>query len=263
MQGYKNLIKKILQKYSPKLLLKIRNFRKVDWEPELDLIPFLCDPQKLSIDIGANWGNYTSILLKYSKKCIAFEPIPELAEFLKKVFNSNVVVEQVALSNRHGEALLKIPENIFGLSTIEDENALEDYKNIVEIKTPLRKLDEYDFDTIGFIKIDVEGHEEDVLRGSEKILRKFHPNLLVECEERHKVNTIENISKFLEELDYNGYFFLHGRLRNIKEFNKQKYQNLSDFQNIRDNIKQGNYINNFIFLTKENLPKVSKFLIDL
>ena len=260
MQNYKKFIQKILQNHSPKLLLKIRNFKKIDWEPELELIPYLCDKDKVSIDVGANWGQYTSILQKHSKKCIVFEPIPELANFLKKVFGSKVLVEQVALSSKSGEGVLKIPENILGFSTIENANTLKGFKKIIETKVSLKKLDEYDFGDVGFIKIDVEGHEEDVLQGSEILLRKYHPNLLVECEERHKKNTVEKISKFLKELGYDGYFFIHGKLSSINEFDKEKLQNFEDFQNIRNEVMQGIYINNFIFLTKENLEKVSTFL---
>ncbi|MGO8126768.1 FkbM family methyltransferase, partial [Rhizobium ruizarguesonis] len=59
-------------------------------------------------------------------------------------------------------------------------------QNVEEISVPTRRLDSYQFGPLGFIKIDVEGHELKVLKGSQAILNRDHPNLLIEAEDRHR-----------------------------------------------------------------------------
>ena len=47
-------------------------------EREIELLPILCSREKTSIDVGANFGMFASFLIKNSKQCILFEPIPDL-----------------------------------------------------------------------------------------------------------------------------------------------------------------------------------------
>jgi FkbM family methyltransferase len=69
-----------------------------------------------------------------------------------------VRVEAVALSDTQGEATLRILEQDGGRSTIESDNTLEDPDGSgrYEITVPMRQLDEYALEAVGFIKIDVE-----------------------------------------------------------------------------------------------------------
>lgn len=57
----------------------------------------------------------------------------------------------------------------------------------------MRRLDDYDaMEPIGCIKIDVEGHEDAVLRGGRRLLFRDHPSLIVEIEERHKRHSVSS-----------------------------------------------------------------------
>ena len=47
------------------------------------------------------------------------------------------------------------------------------------------RLDDYQLPPVGFIKIDVEGHEEAVLRGAAQTIARNRPVLMIEIEERH------------------------------------------------------------------------------
>lgn len=247
-----------LQKFSPILLLKYRELRKKDFEPEFELLPYLCDKNKVSIDIGANLGSYTSRMIKYSKLCWAFEPIPQLYQFLSRAFQSTKI-ENVALSSKTGKTELKIPENGYALTSIEEKNLLEK-NNIHKIIVEMKKLDDYGIGNVGFIKIDVEGHEEAVLTGAAETIKKYLPNLLIESEERHKPNAVNNIKNFLKNFGYQGFFLSHGKLQSIESFSVSTHQPNKKFENIRKEIRDGNYVNNFIFITKENQKKFSKFL---
>jgi len=84
-----NITKKILSKLPLKFELTTRVLLKIGYEDEVALLPYLCNRNKISVDIGANWGLDTYHLLKYSKSCIAFEPIPQLAKALNQLKNIN------------------------------------------------------------------------------------------------------------------------------------------------------------------------------
>ena len=254
---------KFLEIFSPPLLLKLRANYGSGRESELELIPYLCDKDKISVDIGANRGVYAYHMKKHSKKCWAFEPNPELSRILMQSLGTNVVIESIALSDKNETVQLRIPTISDYSGTIEEENTLKGFKQITTVNVQVKKLDEYDFESVGFIKVDVEGHEENVLRGARNLLLRDRPSLLIEAEERHKPKAVKNIIKFLSELGYQGFFYTEGYLEKIEELKEEKYQNFSSLQNsekIRKMIKKDLYVNNFIFLVPANIDKVSKFL---
>jgi len=261
---FSNIRKKIndvcLKNLPPSLFLKYRELRKKGYEPEFELLPFLCDNHKISVDIGANLGSYTSRLTKYSQTCWAFEPVPKLAKFLRRAFGDKIIVKEVALSSKSGKAELVVPKNVYAFSTLEKDNSLENHKEIEKILVEVRRLDDYDLKNVGFIKIDVEGHEEEVLKGALNTLKNSKPILLIELEERHRSDAVHSARKFLEGIGYKGFFFSQGRLIEIEQFKTEIHQKLRNPEKVRNENKKGHYVNNFIFLTEENLKKVSRFL---
>ena len=88
-----------------------------------------------------------------------------------------------------------------GTATIHETNNLENEK--FETIKAIKKisLDEYNFEhEIGFLKIDVEGHELDILNGARKFIAQNMPTMLIEIEERHSgvqpnvaINEIEQL----------------------------------------------------------------------
>jgi len=260
-----NLKKKIIDVainyLPPSLYLKYREIRKKAYEPEFELLPFLCDSNKISIDIGANLGSYTSKMIKFSKKCWAFEPIPQLANFLERAFSPTVNVRQIALSSTNEETVLEIPNGIFALASIEENNVPEKVNEIEKIKVECRTLDSFHIENVGFIKIDVEGHELDVLKGSKIILSNDHPNLLIEAEERHKKDAVQKLKIFLDDYGYEGFFLINEKLQKIENFKKDLHQNTYEQEKLRKKILKGKYINNFIFLYNQDIKNFSKFFV--
>ena len=138
------------------------------------------DFSKNLIDVGACYGAY-SMLLDFNHN-YAFEPGRDKCCLLyanmylrNKVNNTDVY--NVAISDKNG----KVKFNGYwceGYNTIETIYAspMEMYE--VQSKT----LDEFNINNVGFIKIDVEGMEEKMLRsGVSTIIRNNYPPILFEC----------------------------------------------------------------------------------
>jgi FkbM family methyltransferase len=234
-------------------------------EKELHLLPYLCIKNQNSIDIGANIGIYTYFLRKYSKFCFAFEPNPKLSTQLKSIFSKNIKVFPYAISDKNDDVNLMIPHNqdfqeLDGLATIETSNRLKNF-SIKILKVKSIRLDDLNMESVGFIKIDVEGHELAVLEGAKDLIARCNPNFLIEIEERHRPDAIGSVNSFLERFGYSGYYLLDGRLTTIKKFNQSTLQNLNSLNPMGTlRIKGKIYINNFIFInTKKNYEILNKF----
>jgi FkbM family methyltransferase len=235
-----------------KLLVWKRGFE----EPEMKLLGDLCDGASISLDIGAANGLYLAHLYKLSKKCYAFEPREKAINKLKAMFahvGDLIQFENVALSSFSGETEFRVMRNNGGLSTMEPENHIEKFGNIDVHQVKVKTLDEYEFsDRVGFIKIDVEGHEESVLKGAMKLIKKDCPSLLIEVEERHKKNSLRNIIEALRPLDYQGFFLINGCLKRVELFDRGKYHNYGD--------KHKQYVFNFIFIHNSSISRVQHLL---
>ena len=153
----------------------------------------------------------------------------------------NIVLYNFALSNYDGECILKIPlrnksffksnfEDYYegGMATIEKSNFLDGKKyDIFHVKTA--KLDNFKFESeIGFIKIDVEGHEQSVLEGSIDTLRKYKPNLLIEIDKKYN-NNVNKTFKFLNSLGYSFYFYNKKSLIKIKNYEENYVKEFRNF----------------------------------
>ncbi|WP_374302087.1 FkbM family methyltransferase [Paracoccus sp. (in: a-proteobacteria)] len=199
----------------PSLRVALRARRSwAQGEPELHLLPRLCSRSAWSIDVGANTGVYSWHLARWSAGVTAFEPQPDHARFLARAFGRRVAVEQIALSDAPGEAVLRVPMETWqdGRATIEPRNALA-HLRVREYRVSCRRLDAYDFPAVGLIKVDVEGHELAVLKGAEGLLARDRPHLIVEAEDRHRPHAFETLNDFLAPLGYRPFVCRDGALR--------------------------------------------------
>jgi FkbM family methyltransferase len=200
-----------------------------------------CD---VALDIGANFGLYSYALARISAQVHAFEPIPECASVIRAYAHPKIRVHEVGLSSREGEAVLQVPieggQKQYGLASVSGS----DGETTATIPIALRTLDSYEFRGVDFVKIDVEGHELEVIRGARQTLLRNHPVLLVEIEQRHhQEESINAIFSTILGLGYRGQFFWKGRPRAIGEFSPGQYQRSFD-PHLR---KPTGYINNFVF----------------
>nr|WP_307856811.1 FkbM family methyltransferase [Mycolicibacter acidiphilus] len=226
-------------------------------KPELQLVTSLCDPSRISVDVGAAVGEFCVAMLRSSRSVIAFEPRPAQARALKAMFDAVGVradVKAMALSDHPGTTAMRVVESDPGRSTIEASNTLADAQHspVATIDVPVLQLDDLHLRDVGFVKIDVEGHELAVLHGAAETLRRNRPALLIEAEERHHPNAVAEITRWLGGLNYTGHFDIKGTLRPIDEFDPETHQSPANVGGWEDNwMIRGVYVNTFVFLPEQ------------
>src|ERR1700716_865882 len=181
--------------------------------PDVVLVRSLCDPSRVSLDIGADVGEFAIAMLTSSRSVIACEPRPAQARDLTAMFDAvgaPVRVEAVALSDTPGVTGMRVVESDPGRSTIDQENVLDTAVGgpVQTIDVAVKRLDDLQLNDIGLVKIDVEGHELAVLRGAVDTLERNQATIVVEAEERHRSRAVADITDLLAGLGYRGYFAL-------------------------------------------------------
>lgn len=144
-------------------------------------------------DVGANIGIYTEYFLEWTGskgKVIAFEPLPQAFATLEQKFKNhplrqNVELIQMALADRDGEAVFAGDIGGDGISTTGHISDATDRVSGTEIKVKLSTADHATIEpgvklpTV--VKVDVEGFEEDVLKGGQKTFgNKSCKHILIE-----------------------------------------------------------------------------------
>jgi FkbM family methyltransferase len=209
-------------------------------EPELRLLPFLVDPSRAAVDAGANRGIWAEMLARLCPKVYAFEPNPKLFPVLEAAARRNVECFAYGLSDADGQADLMIPGEGVRYSnqgaTLNPSKVLGVKHGVTQIET--RRLDSLALAPVGFIKIDVEGHELAVIRGATALIARDMPTLVVEIEERH---TKKPLAEALSEITSLGYRMLYLR-----------QDGLQDGSTYRPNERspRGGPVNNFIFIPR-------------
>jgi FkbM family methyltransferase len=151
-----------------------------DWLASF-LVTRLCQPNKTFVDVGAHIGSIISDVVRHcpAVKIVAVEAIPQKGEALRRKFPA-VEFHGCALGESEGETSFFVNTKRSGYSSLgrPTDGGTSD---IVELKVPLKRLDGLiAADGIDVIKIDVEGAELGVLRGSGQIVAKSRPTIMFE-----------------------------------------------------------------------------------
>jgi FkbM family methyltransferase len=180
------------------------------YEPEIGcLLDRLVPHRGLFCDIGANWGYFSLFLASrpgFNGEIHAFEPIPGSFNDLQSLMtemglNAIVRCHNIALSNVDGNAKMTIPNHSSGMATLSENDG--------GIAVRLSTLDSLTFSRIDFLKIDVEGHESQVIEGAQKTISTHLPYIVYE--DWYDSTAIQaagqrHISKLLEAHGYRSFF---------------------------------------------------------
>lgn len=220
-------------------------------EPEMKLLGLILKNDDRVIDIGGNRGVYAYQFWRRGIRVEVFEPNPICYSVLEAwaTDKPDVTVYSAALSDRVGTANLHIP--VDGSGVEHDASASIEHIGFAKARdqlVSLQILDSYQFDGVGLIKIDVEGHEYCVIAGAKKTLTSSRPALLVEIEQRHIDKPIQEVFESILVLGYQGFFLGVQGLTPLAEFDAPRHQSMENF-----GTGKIPYVNNFLFLHRSRV----------
>ena len=175
------------------------------------------------LDVGANIGYQSSFYNKFFGNKIqihSFEPHPIIYYFLEKNLSSfdNITLYNFALGNENKEDYMSIPNNEANRLSCLGLMSIGQHSNNFKTKILIKKLDLLpisfqQFKAI-YIKIDVEGYEDNVLKGMSNFLNSnLHLYLKIEINRRYNnVAKIVSTINFIEKLNFKFFIIQNGKL---------------------------------------------------
>ena len=167
------------------------------------------DRPATALDIGANIGNHACYFSTHFDRVVAFEPNPPVAAVLRaNVMGRNVEVVETGLSDRPGKLNFSVNQTNLGGSrvTADSSGMTIDVDTLDRLAGPLR------LDNVRFLKMDVERHEEYVLRGAAALLASQRPVIAMEGHYESHPETGLRVVAQLNKLGYR-YFYTFAELR--------------------------------------------------
>ena len=194
------------------------------WEEhQHDIVDKYLDKNSIAIEAGSHIGTLAVKLAKTCKLTYCFEPVINTYHLLQfnmkvncdssnyKLFNKGlgecIKNENISWISPHSACAIGLDNNSYNpLNNDEKNNAIKaGAKNIIiEITT----IDTLKLDKLDYIKIDVEGYEQEVINGGLNTIKKCKPIIILECYETFspsKVASLEYVKnkyKLLLDLGY-------------------------------------------------------------
>ncbi len=150
------------------------------------------------LDVGANIGCISQALIAGGFFVHAFEPQPEIFQLLSgNLSGDSYICYNSAVGSAAGVA--EMPKVYYSAKGNFGGLGIGDSSMYGTYSVPVVTLDSYNFDKVGFIKIDVEGFELEVLKGARSLIERCHPILYIEDDRRDK--SVE-LRAFIRSLGY-------------------------------------------------------------
>lgn len=232
--------KKMYMPFSHNLPICVRRFKYYD--TSLGRISeFLREKKKNLnyVDVGANIGDsILHINPQDGDKIIGVEPNSKFEKYLQKNLRdfNNVIIENVICSSSSGQKNFKMLRENGTARVIEGQEfalaTVDTLDNIVQRNQ---------FNKVDLIKVDTDGHDFEVLKGANKIIKKDLPTIFFECYSGGNKNYLKDVldlfgfllsSGYESVLVYDNFGYLFGKynLKDEKTFkNLLNYQLNSDF----------------------------------
>lgn len=208
-------------------------------EAELRRLPQLADPGRVSLDVGANKGVYSHALLRCSRAVHAFEPNPKQFAILRSWAEGRVQLHDCALGDRPGTMDLHVPRSSRGGLSNQGGTLLPVKRAFESVPVDVKRLDDLDLGDIGFIKLDVEGYEREVLAGGAALLARCRPVLLVELEEKHTGRPLPGMVAEICDRGYACTFLRDGAFLPFEQLDVERQH--------RKPATRADYVYNFVF----------------
>jgi FkbM family methyltransferase len=124
-------------------------------------------------DVGANEGSWTRMALALNPAAVihSFEPLPDMYRRLQlSAFPNNVHLNLLGLSSQPGTRFIDVRAASFERSSAESASTSEPNRIPVELDTLDNYCMNHEIASIDFLKLDVEGHELEILKGAQKLI---------------------------------------------------------------------------------------------
>ena len=192
----------------------------------LDVVEPLLSKDDVVFDVGTNIGTIANWFSNRTKHVHGFEPHPDNLRMTQDQIvlrqTKNITLSQLALGSEPGSLQLHV-KSFHGHHSLGDTGASPTVEKIdVQVDTVDRYCKTNAIDRIDFLKIDVEGFEEDVLKGATGMLAEGKVGLvLFELRQSILASLGKQGSAIFTPLLENGYsvFTLDGRLLNEAALN--------------------------------------------
>lgn len=203
------------------------------WEKEsTNLWIKLCENAEIVFDIGANTGVYALIAKAVNPKAkvYAFEPVSRVYDKLKEnisLNNFDIVPIEKAVSDADGTAIIYDTSSEHIYSVTVNKNLATPETKVVEVKIDTITLNSFIRENaikkMDLIKIDVETHEPEVLKGFSQYISQFRPSILIEILNNEVGQKVNAIVKGLDYLFFN--IDERGGIRLVDTITKSDYYN--------------------------------------
>ena len=184
---------------------------------EKNFIQSISRELQFSLDIGANIGNYSKLLIEETNSYIfAFEPLDGAYDNLNKLViehPNRIEAFKLALGDKNVEKNLNFTDEKSEKATfLDDINKLSFYEaasnkkklvNLVTLDEFMEQKNLFDKE-IDLIKIDTEGYELEILKGSKRLIEKNKPKYIqleFNIHQLFKNHTMYEFSKYLKKYE--------------------------------------------------------------
>jgi FkbM family methyltransferase len=217
-------------------------------------------PGSMTVDVGASVGNFalaSARAVGRKGRVLALEPNPAVfSELVNSTWGTSVTPLNLAASNQRGPAVFEVPLDAGGgavppLGSLEHRSS--DLVDEFKVRTVL--IDDLvpPHRVVSAIKVDVEGHELSVLKGSVETIKRCRPALVVEIEGRHLAQgAVADVAEWVFDLGYLAWGIRGDELLPWAEFDAYEWQERW-LDPTSSSITAGNasrYLNNFLFLPR-------------
>lgn len=177
----------------------------IDNYPLINWCKQFVSKDKCFVDIGSNIGTYSLYLAPYCQRVYSFEPHRSsyhgltggiaLNGLTKKIYAYNLALGNEDQHNKRVELYIPSSDGITASLKKDSHN-----DNIIyDVESPtVYTLDNMGLRNIGFIKINTNGSELDILNGAKKTINDNKPKIILCCLKEK----LENIAKLLNTMKY-------------------------------------------------------------
>ena len=151
-----------------------------------DIMKLAFNNQGVFMDVGANTGQHSLFMSRYSKEVHAFEPYEPVLKKFRRMVEINHIQNTVIHAVGLGESNAKVPfykppdKNLGTGSFVEGFKPDNSYLGVLEIRVGDEVLQKSGVTSVALVKMDVEGYEKLALRGLRKTLQNSRPFVVFE-----------------------------------------------------------------------------------